>query len=313
MNCDWVIGTRMAHWRRIPISTAYGDPAQKPRTIFVMSEHLTNFNDHILRCLGPSERVVLILGDQDLTIPRQMDKRYAYKLPSGIFHPTGPTSHNFRYSIWQSWLNDPRIVHIFAEHLDELNHTKVSPMPTGLNPEEPQAQYFMSLSVNQILQLEATPIMDRPLKMRFTNRLRDGPQWEMRHQTHQACSSTWKNYCVTGPPSEGASFMQDVGLDPNPMAWSALLAGSIPIIARFPGDIVYNDLPVVLVDDLPSPSLTMHNLSRWRVHFASFFEGEKRRQVVEKLMSSYWWSKVASKIVETRRDSCGNHSELSSA
>ena len=54
------------------------------------------------------------------------------------------------------------------------------------------------------------------------------------------------------------------GQDPNPFAWSALLAGSIPIIQRFPGDSIYDGLPVVRLDDLPSAQLTPANLRRWR-------------------------------------------------
>lgn len=86
------------------------------------------------------------------------------------------------------------------------------------------------------------------------------------------------------------------GIDPNPNAWSALLAGTIPIIQRFAGDSIYDDLPVILVEQLPSDNLTMHNLRQWRDRLAPMFEGEKRKLVVEKLMTNFWWNKIISKL-----------------
>ena len=86
--------------------------------------------------------------------------------------------------------------------------------------------------------------------------------------------------------------MHSGNLDPNPQAWSALLAGSIPIIQRFPGDSIYDGLPVVRLDDMPSDQLTPANLRRWRAKFAPAFEGDRRRAVLETLTADHWWVKI---------------------
>lgn len=86
------------------------------------------------------------------------------------------------------------------------------------------------------------------------------------------------------------------GLDPNPMAWSALMVGSIPIIQRFAGEEIYTGLPVIIVDDLPSANLTKQNLIAWRDELAPMFSGGQRRQVLEHLMTDFWWDKITSKM-----------------
>mmetsp|Transcript_26854 Transcript_26854/g.39481 ORF Transcript_26854/g.39481 Transcript_26854/m.39481 type:complete len:490 (+) Transcript_26854:61-1530(+) len=310
-RCDWVIGTRMGHWRQIPVETAYGDVSLSPQTIFVQVEMLQNFHDHILPCLEQSERFVLITGDDDKTVPRQLDKRYTYRSirasEKGFFarQPDGGVNYNFRYSTWLSWLNDSRIMHIFVEHLDEKqNSSKVSPIPVGLNPGQ-LSRAFLHSSVDDILkQFSGSPITSRPLKMRFTNRIRAGPQWKERKETKKECETKWKEYCVSTHAPSGDDFLKEIskysflicahggGIDPNPNAWSALLTGTIPIIARFPGDTVYDGLPVVLVDVLPSDTLTRRNLQLWRDQLAHMFEGRQRREVVEKLMTDFWWNRV---------------------
>ena len=37
LRCDWVVGTRMSHWRKIPPTTAYGDITIQPRIVFVQT------------------------------------------------------------------------------------------------------------------------------------------------------------------------------------------------------------------------------------------------------------------------------------
>jgi len=145
----------MSHWKRIPIETAYGDISLYPKTIFVQVEMLQNFHDHILPCLEPSERFVLITGDDDKTVPRQVDTRYIYRetLPreKGFFARELNSHYNFRHTTWLSWLDDPRIVHIFVEHLDtHQNSSKVSAIPVGLNPLE-LSSAFLHSSVSSIL------------------------------------------------------------------------------------------------------------------------------------------------------------------
>ena len=316
LRCDWVIGTRLSHWRRIAVETVFGDPRIKPKTIFVMREHLQHFHDYILPCLQRQERFVLIVGDQDTTTPRQIDKRYRFKPPVGIFYPSGQAKRdcdNFEYSTWLTWMSDARIGHIFVEHLDENTHPKVSPIPIGLSPHE-ISRKIMHYSTCDILEkLAFSPISSRPLKVRFTNRLREGPQFESRRLCKEACDTSWKSFCVSARAPGGEAFLREIqkypflicahggGIDPNPMAWTALLVGTIPIIQRFAGDSIYDDLPVVRLDELPSEKITLENLRSWRDRLAPMFEGHNRRQVLQRLTTDHWWNKTMAKVREIER------------
>ena len=106
--------------------------------------------------------------------------------------------------------------------------------------------------------------MDRPLKVRFCNRIinekeqRKKEQYETRRRVQRACDTVWKDWCVAGPTNSGDDYLEEIGRypfalcargggrgqDSNPCAWSVLLAGSIPIVERFPGDSIYEGLPV---------------------------------------------------------------------
>ena len=238
LRCDWVIGTRLSHWRQIAAETVFGDPRIKPKTIFVMREHLQHFHDYILPCLQRQERFVLIIGDQDTTTPRQIDKRYRFKPPVGIFYPSGHAEHNFEYSTWLAWMRDTRIGHIFVEHLDERTHPKkVSPIPIGLSPHEISHEIMHYSTCDVVEKLAFSPLRSRPLKVRFTNRLRQGPQFESRALCKEACDTSWKPFCVSARAPGGEAFLREIqqypflicahggGIDPNPMAWTALLVG----------------------------------------------------------------------------------------
>jgi hypothetical protein len=309
MRCDWVIGTRKSHWRQIPANTAYGDPAIAPTTIFVHTENRQAFHDHLLPCFSSFERFVLIIGDHDMTTPRQMDKRYTYTPDVKLFSPDASVASDFRYSTWLAWLDDARVVHIFVEHLDEKGDLKVSPIPAGLNPLE-LSNGVMHMKVEDMeKRFPVSPMDSRPLQVRFTNRVRDGAgQWELRAKTRAACDTQWKGFCVSSPAPSHDGFLTEIarypflicahggGLDPNPNVWSALLVGTIPIIEGFAGDSMYRDLPVVILADLPHANLSESRLRIWRDSMSYMFRGQERRRVLHKLTTDFWWNEIMSKI-----------------
>jgi len=309
MRCDWVVGTRMSHWRKIAPNTAFGDLDAKPRTVFVMTENRQAFHDHILPCLDADERFVLIVGDNDMTTPRQLDVRYRYEPDVKLFSPKAASTTNFKYAAWLAWLRDPRIVHIFVEHLDEKALAKVSPIPVGLNPQE-MSRGVMRLSAEDMAKrFTAAPLASRPLKARFMHRIRNGiGQWALRAKTRVACDTKWKDTCVSGAPVHGDGYYHEIakypflicahggGIDPNPSLWSALLVGTIPIIERFASDSMYRDLPVVVLQDLPNANLSRGQLQIWRDSLGKMFEGRDHRRVLQRLSSDYWWNQVMSKV-----------------
>jgi hypothetical protein len=92
------------------------------------------------------------------------------------------------------------------------------------------------------------------------------------------------------------------GIDPSPKSWTAILAGVIPIMEHFPGDSIYDDLPVVFIDNWEPDQITPSKLTAWRENLLPYFtDPEKRAKVLDKLMTKYWWDKVMKTLEDGRK------------
>jgi hypothetical protein len=290
-RCDWVIND----WIDGSTATLYGDLHQLPRTVFVRTPVLQRFHNRILPCFPSTHRLVLLTGGSDKTVPRQTDQR-----SPGSYQAIPRTD-------WLSWLNDPRIVALFVENLDEYfpQNSKVHPLSLGLNaaqlPTDPDT-FFDSA----VAQLPARNISQREIRMLFSNRVRGGTgQWKDRARAAKMCQAL--PHCEIAHFSIN-TFFQKIqtypfllcvhggGLEPNPNLYTALLAGVIPIIAPFPGQSMYEGLPIVITDgrwDHESEFFSWDYLTHKRSELAPYFEDPwKRSAVLEKLTSKYWWNKV---------------------
>ena len=69
--CDWIIGSRLEHWGRLPQYTSWGNIQTLPRTIFIQRDELVGFTQHLFPCFPwNSTKIILITGDHDKTTPR---------------------------------------------------------------------------------------------------------------------------------------------------------------------------------------------------------------------------------------------------
>lgn len=98
------------------------NPHKSPRTFYVHTLMLTHFVENTLPNLDPSFRFVLITSGCDYTVPRSF---FADRAIRGFADASAD-------SYWMRILNDKRVVHWFAENHD-MNHPKVSTLPTGRN------------------------------------------------------------------------------------------------------------------------------------------------------------------------------------
>lgn len=136
-NFDWVL----------MVPCMFGNPLKPPSTIFVHNYMLPHFIESTLNFMDPSYRFVLVSAGTDLTIPRSAgDSRY--HLLRGFAQ--GPDGGAY----FQKLVNDPRLIHWFCENHD-VNHAKLSTMPTGLTDEEP-VKYIPK---------NTTLLSERPLKI----------------------------------------------------------------------------------------------------------------------------------------------------
>ncbi len=164
--------TSISHWAdwRLTRFGFSGILSHQPRIIYVKANPavIENFINHYLPLIHEKTHFVLITGDADRTIPRQVDKRYGSYIDNGF------------QNVLESLMNDPRLLHWYAENLDTPQR-KVSPIPLG---------YFYldgSLLYKQILlRPEAVPIRKKSLKAFCAHRVRGGAQWQEREKKYLA-------------------------------------------------------------------------------------------------------------------------------
>ena len=283
-RCSLVIGSRQTLYKNLPYNVAWGDITRQPRTIFVRTDLVQAFYHRVLPCI--SVPFVLLTGDHDATIPRQIDQRFEKYLSR---------------KIWDALLRDRRIVHMFIENLDAYA-PKVSSLPVGINSAE-----FPGRDADYIVQHVdiSLGILNRPLKALQVDRLRLGPQWEDRARVGDMCLTAWSEFCDSTSTLPGLDFWKLVrsysfvlcvhggGVDPNPKAWEALLMGAIPVIQHFPGYASYEGLPVVFGDYWSSDVLSMESMESWRQQLSPYFtDPAKRAEVIRRLKSDFWWDNV---------------------
>lgn len=128
----------------------FGDPNKAPSTIFVVSYMLPHFIESTLHFMDPTYRFVLVSGASDMTVPRSSgDSRYHVM--------RGFSAGGDGGSYFQKLVNDPRLIHWYAENHD-LNHAKLSTLPTGLVSE-------VHDDVVKNMPAVITPFSERPLKI----------------------------------------------------------------------------------------------------------------------------------------------------
>lgn len=298
-RCDWVLGTRRTFWgkrkrrkiNRNSLKKEYNlawRGAKDPSTIFVRTDLMHRFYYKVMPCL--THAFVLVTGDLDLTIPRQIEPFYPKTLST---------------SVYRSILNDYRVIHHFAENLDEVIDTnKVSAIPVGINPIEFPGQEADYIVPKIPFNVE---LLSRPLVMLQVDRVRHkgGATWSDRTLVRKHCNSQWRRFCNQTHAKNGVPFFSllsshsfilcphGYGLDPSPKAWEGLAFGAIPIIKHYAGDEPYQQLPVVFVDTWDMASITFTRLKSWRTRLAPHFENTAlRSQVIGRLMAEFWWGKV---------------------
>lgn len=281
----------IAHWADWSL-TRYGfsgDLRTQPRLIYVKAvpECLDLFLQDYLPLLKASTRFVLITGDADTTLPQQVDLRFPDYLASGL--------HQRLLKL----LEDSRLLHWYAENLD-IPLVGVTPIPLGCVNSDGHVIYQQTVS-----QAAPTAIRARPLKAFCAHHVREGPQWNTRKQVTGLAKDNWRDFVDVHEQIPYNDFFSTLrtypfvlcvgggGLDPSPKAFTALLAGAIPIIERNPTTAAYSDLPVAYVDSWEAQSLDPARLQAWLDQLHPYFEDPaRRRTVLEKMSMASWLLRI---------------------
>ena len=292
-RCCWCIGCR---WKKPFISSCWGNPLKLPKIIFVACLSFKFFYSKIYPNIPKDHKYILIIADEDTTIPKQIDRRWKSNISERnkhVIYRHGPAVTN---EMWKNLVDNTNIIHIFASHLDIPKTNKYSPLPVGFNPQEHPKNNIDTL----LLQKVDTNIMSRPLKIRGCCRIRGDPQWNDRKIVSRLARNCWSKFSDWGsiPRSSFFTIIQKYsflfcphggGLEPNPKVFCAIYCCTIPIIKRFINcEILYEDLPVVFIDDWKKNNITLEKLKIWRENLKPYFSGDKREKVLEKMTSDYW-------------------------
>lgn len=295
-RCDWAITADAVLYAEV----------RYPKTVCVQEKGITKawkIVDHIERPF------VLLSVSYDRTLPLNTDVRVD---PYDYFGRNGPG--------WGTIIRSPKVLHWFIENHDK-NDSKVSTLPTGFpETEEVKAAEYYKVLTDFLAANTISALKERTSKARVLSqdRVRSGVgQWKDRKISHTLCQKA--SYCKTPlvDVENQKNFLHELtryqfilcthggGLDPSPKAWESILLGTIPIIQHGTLDDAYVQLPVVIVpsihDFLMQPeNVVQLQLDKWLLELSPYYEegSDLRKQVLYKLTTDYWWSRVIQKYEE---------------
>jgi hypothetical protein len=279
-RCDWVLLSDDGYPRYKLINQK---AVASPRTVFVSLRGglsiLEKFAESILPSIG--NRFVLVTGSEDLTIPAQIDRRWA------------ESSEQFR-EIYSSILGRSEMIHWFAENLDTVTSSKISAIPLG---------YVLTSKSNPYEASPAPSLANRDTLLFCSHRIREGVQWDERRRVTEWIRTSVRDgiVCITEEISEeeyemhlrNSVFVLCVpggGVDPCPKAFQALQNGAVPIVRSSSLDHCFKELPVWIVHDWCEIPVMHQELETRKLEFAETYPA--RHTVAQSLSIDHWWSKI---------------------
>lgn len=280
-RCDWVLLSDNAEPRVALVRQREGPP----RTVFLSLRSAVAALEHFATEVLPqlTHPFVLVSGSEDVTVPRQIDRRW-------------PAFDHGQRAVIQRILAHPLLLRWHAENLDDDRDPRFAPLPLG--------RVFADGLVRP--DPVPPPTAGRSPRMLCAHRIRDGAQWEPRRIVTALCRGPWRDLCtILDEEVPEDRFVQELrshtfvlcaeggGLDPSPKAWQAIAHGAIPIVRRTPLEAAYRQLPVVFVPAWEASSLDARKLQEWATRFAPAHDDPPRRQQVEhRLTLDYWWDRI---------------------
>ena len=241
-----------------------------PRTVHVKSDALPKFVDTVLPQIAQDCRFALYVGDGDITIMR-----------AGVDVP--------------KLARDERVRAILAENNDAPPELNVIAMPLGFHPKQLLLNWE---ALRQIRTKAKTGGVKAGVvggwspwgKTIFGTRedRSEGKQWMLRNPQFATFVEDLSQEDFWSMVASHRFFLSPLGLTYDGFKmFEALALGTIPIIQRVGtwAD-AYVDLPVVLIDSFDD--ITPAAMATWWTKLSPQLD-----QIHERLISDYWWAKVA--------------------
>ena len=267
----------------------YNKDYDKINTIFInMRNGILMINFFIINILPKlKKKINLVIAGDDHTFPNSIDIRSKKSSINDI-------------KIYKNLIHHKFINKIFVENLDEYIDNNVIPIPLGIDSRHciPSFQFFLKFeNINEKKPLKITNFnMNRTMK----------GQWEERGKVWNLCNNEWKNYFIETKNLKHEEYLKKMGdywfticvhgggIDPCPKVFDALLIGVIPIIKNNkPLTTIYEELPIVIVDDWDILTINEKKLNEWYEKYKNyFFNKEERKKILYKLSMNYWLDKI---------------------
>ncbi len=184
-----------------------------------------------------------------------------------------------------AFLNDQKIIHWFGQNSDIMDHSKFTAIPIGIaNPKWPHGDTVVFNRVlntikeqfynqDQKLYINFFVKNNRLVRQSLINQFQDNPLaiFSSQKPLQDYLEDMAKCRYVLSPPGNGLDCHR---------TWEALLVGSIPVVKTSTLNALYNQLPVIIVDD-------------WAEITEDFLEKKyqslkTKKMNNEKLFMSYW-------------------------
>jgi len=242
---------------------------------YVKSDQLNNF-------VIPESPFILVTGDEDTTLPDDLIQKS------------------------NEILNSPNLIHWYSQNLNYIGNLKLSSIPIGLDyhtiangkikswgkQETPKKQE------EYILKLEKKPFAERELKLyiNFNNSIRGRygekdrrdalkqipSQLQIIEKDSVIRKETWKNMVkytfVVSPHGNGLDCHR---------TWEALVLGCIPVVKTSTLDVLYDELPVLIVNNWYDidEELLKNTIEKFK----------NKKFNYDKLKLDYWVNKIKNK------------------
>ena len=193
------------------------------------------------------------------------------------------------YKWYEKMLDDPRTVAWFAENL-KIKHPKAHPLPLGCCWFKPQ-QYKLQQRMLEKTE-HASYFAKKKFKCYVNYRCRDAHRTRLRKFLGQP---ERRNMFRFSKPKRFGKYCEDLrnaefvispkGVNPDCYrTWEALYAGSIPIVERTGMEEIFDDLPVIIIDNYAE--LSPEFLEQAKADL------QKKTFNLDKLYSKYWLDQI---------------------
>lgn len=254
-----------------------------PSSPFITGDTFRNYCDHVYDETTPGFNPRKVRPYQTVFVKTDHDHLgfYFNVYHSKIKCPYILVTHNSDHGIpgpYAHFLDDPKLVAWFGQNVEDYSHPKLIPIPIGIANKywkhgDPEA--FLSV-------LEQKDKVERNILLYMNISVSTYPNERM--FVYNLFNKA--SYCYASPPKDHISYLNDLasskfvlsprgnGIDCH-RTWEALIMGAYPVVRASSLDPMYEDLPVVIVND-------------WEEVTEEFLKAK----YAEMILKNYNWGKV---------------------